>query len=54
MNVRMSTRHVGTVTIVDFSGRIVLGEERAALRNLLCDLLSNRYKNILFNLGGVH
>jgi len=53
MNVRMSTRHVGDVTIVDISGRIVLGEESTALRDLVCELLSNGYKDILFNLGGV-
>ena len=40
MHLTTSTRQVGGVTIVDISGRIVLGEESAALRDLVCDLLS--------------
>jgi anti-sigma B factor antagonist len=48
------TRQVDGVTIVDISGRIVLGEESAALRELVCDLLSKGHKKILFNLGNVH
>ena len=54
MHITTSTRHVGGVTIVDISGRIVLGEESAALRDLVCDLLSKGHKQILFNLGDVH
>src|SRR5215471_10953365 len=54
MNMTTSTRQVGGVTIVDISGRIVLGEESAALRNLVCDLLSRGHKKILFNLGDVN
>jgi len=54
MDMTTSTRQVGDVTIVDISGRIVLGEESAALRELVCDLLSKGQKQILFNLGDVH
>ena len=54
MSMTTNTRQVGAVTIVDISGRIVLGEESAALRQLVCDLLSEGHKNILFNLGDVH
>ena len=53
MSMTTSTRQVGGVTIVDISGRIVLGEESAALRNLVRDLLSEGHKKILFNLGDV-
>src|SRR5207245_4257612 len=53
MHMTTSTRQVGGVTIVDISGRIVLGEESAALRDLVCDLLSKGQKKILFNLGDV-
>ena|SRR5271167_3015372 len=49
-----STRQAGDVTIVDVSGRIVLGEESAALRDLVCDLLSKGHKQILLNLGDVN
>ena len=51
MNMTTSTRQVGGVTIVDISGKIVLGEESAALRDLVCDLLDKSHKQILFNLG---
>lgn len=54
MNIMTSTRQVGGVTIVDISGRIVLGEESAAVRDLVSDLLSKGHKNILFNLGDVN
>jgi anti-sigma B factor antagonist len=54
MDMTTSIRQVGGVTIVDISGRIVLGQESAALRNLVCDLLSKGHKKILFNLGDVH
>ena len=53
MNLMMSTRQVGGVTIVDMSGRIILGEESAALRNLVFDLLKEGHRKILFNLGDV-
>jgi anti-sigma B factor antagonist len=54
MHMTTSIRQVGDVTIVDISGRIVLGEESAALRDLVCDLLRKGHKNILFNLGDVN
>ena len=47
-------RPVGSVTIVDISGRIVLGEERAALRDLVYDLLSKGHRQIFFNLADVN
>jgi len=54
MNMTTITRQTGDVTIVDIRGRIVLGEESAALRNLVCDLISKGHKKILFNLGEVN
>ena len=53
MNITTSTRHVGDVTIVDISGRIELGEESAAVRNLVGGLLNAGNKKILLNLAGV-
>jgi anti-sigma B factor antagonist len=53
MNIRTRTRQVSGVTIVDISGRIVLGEESASLRDLIRDLLSKGQKQILLNLGSV-
>ena len=54
MNMITSTREVAGVTIVDIRGRIVLGEESAALRELVRDLLSRGHKKILLNLGDVN
>jgi anti-sigma B factor antagonist len=54
MYMTTGTRQIGGVTIVDISGRIVLGEESAALRELVCDLLRKGHKKILFNLGDVN
>ena len=48
-----STRQVGSVTVVDMKGRIVLGEESASVRDLTRDLLNQGHKKILFNLGNV-
>jgi anti-sigma B factor antagonist len=54
MNMTTSIRQVGAVTIVDISGRIVLGEESAALRDLASELLKQGHKQILFNLSDVN
>jgi anti-sigma B factor antagonist len=53
MEMRTSTRQRGDVTIADVSGRIVLGPESAALRDLVMDLLSEGHNKILLNLAGV-
>ena len=53
MNMATSNRQVDGVTIVDISGRIELGEESAAMRDLISDLLSQGHKQILLNLGAV-
>ena len=52
-NMTTSIRQVGGVAIADISGRIVLGEESAALRDLVGDLLSKGHKKILLNLADV-
>ena len=44
MKMTASTRLVGGVTIVDLSGRIVLGEGSAGLRDLLRKLVSEGIK----------
>jgi anti-sigma B factor antagonist len=38
---------------VDISGRIILGQETAALRSLVTDLLSQGHNKILFNFAAV-
>ena len=54
MHMTASTRQIGGVTIVDITGRIVLGEESIALRGLVCDLLTKGHKKIVLNLGDVN
>jgi anti-sigma B factor antagonist len=54
MNMITTSRTVGNVTVVDISGRIVLGPESAALRSLVTDLLSKGHKKILINLAEVN
>ena len=54
MSMKISTRQVDGVTIVDCSGRITLGEGSVTLRDLVRDLLSKGQKKILLNLGDVN
>ena len=54
MSVKVSTRHVDGVTILDLSGRITLGEGSVVLRDAIRDLLAKGDKNILLNLAEVN
>ena len=54
MKMTTSTRQVGGVTIVDISGRIELGEESGAVRDMVRGLLGKGHKQILLNLGDVN
>jgi anti-sigma B factor antagonist len=53
VSVKLSTRQVGDVTVVDVAGRITLGEGSSALRDLLRELVGKGQKKILLNLGEV-
>ena len=53
MNMTISTRQVGGITILDIGGRIVLRDESASVRDVIRNLLNNGDKQILFNLGHV-
>jgi anti-sigma B factor antagonist len=54
MKLTATTRLVGDVAIVDLSGRIVLGEGSAELRDLVRNLAGEGKKKILLNLSGVN
>ena len=54
MSVKLSTRQVGDVSVVDVAGRITLGEGSSALRDALRDMVSKGQKKILLNLGDVN
>src|SRR3954466_5539748 len=50
---KVATRQVDGVSIVDCSGRITLGEGSVVLRDTVKDLLAKGQKHILLNLGDV-
>jgi anti-sigma B factor antagonist len=53
VSIKASTRLVDSVTVVDLSGRITLGEGSSTLRETVRDLISKGQKSILLNLGDV-
>lgn len=53
MPVKIDTREVAHVSILDIDGRIVLGEEIHALRNAVRDLVKQGKKKIILNLANV-
>ena len=53
MSIKLSTRQVGDVSVVDVAGRITLGEGSSALRDLLREMVGKAQKKILLNLGDV-
>ncbi len=53
MSMKVSTRQVDGVTILDLSGRITLGEGSVVLRDAVRELMNKGDKNILLNLGDV-
>lgn len=54
MSMKVSTRQVDGVTILDLSGRITLGEGSVQLRDAIRDLLTKGQKQILLNLADVN
>ena len=54
MSVKLTTRQVGDVTVIDVAGRITLGEGSSTLRDALRDMVSKNQKKILLNLGDVN
>jgi anti-sigma B factor antagonist len=54
VSIRATAREVGSVTIVDLSGRITLGEGSSTLRQMVRDLLAKNQRKILLNLGDIN
>ncbi|MBL8220203.1 MAG: STAS domain-containing protein [Bryobacterales bacterium] len=54
MSVKLSTRQVGDVTVIDAAGRITLGEGTSSLRDAIRDSLGAGHKKVLLNLGEVN
>jgi anti-sigma B factor antagonist len=53
MQLKMNKRSVDNVTVLDCSGRIIFGDESAALRDTVKQLIAEN-KNIILNLSGVN
>ena len=53
MSVKLTTRQVGDVTVIDANGNIKLGEGSSVLRDTLRDLTAAGNKKVLLNLGDV-
>ena len=51
---KIETRTVGDVTILDCSGKITLGEGTMAVRNKVRDILKSDGKKIVLNLANVN
>jgi anti-sigma B factor antagonist len=54
VSMKVSTRQVDGITILDLSGRITLGEGSVQLRDSIRDLLAKGSKLILLNLADVN
>ena len=54
MSMKVSTRQVDGVVVMDLSGRITLGEGSVVLRDAVRELLSKGNKKILANLADVN
>ena len=53
MSVKLTSRQVGDVTIIDAAGRITLGEAASAFRDTIRDYASKGNKKLLLNLSDV-
>ena len=53
MTMKANNRQIDGITIVDLSGRIVLGEDTALLRKTVRDLIAGGHKRVLLNLAEV-
>jgi anti-sigma B factor antagonist len=53
VSVKLTSRQVGDVTVIDAIGRITLGEGASAFRDKIRDLVSKGSTKVLLNLGEV-
>ena len=53
MSMKVATRQVDGITILDLSGRITLGEGSVTLRDAVHDLVAKGSKHILLNLENI-
>ena len=53
MSVKLASRQVGDVTVIDSAGRITLGEGASAFRDIIRELAQKGNKKLLLNLAEV-
>lgn len=53
MSIKLTTRQVGDVTVLDANGRITLGEGSSTFRDSIRDLTAKGNKKLLLNLADV-
>ena len=53
MSLQGTCRDVGDVAVIDFSGKITLGEGSAVVRKMVRDLIAQGRRKILFDLSDV-
>jgi len=53
VSVKLTTRQVGDVTVVDAVGRITLGEGASTFRDTIRDLAAGGHKKLLLNLAEI-
>ena len=53
MSLRLNTRQVGDIAVIDVAGRLTLGEGSGAIREEVQDLLTKGQKRILMNMAEV-
>ena len=53
MSLKLNTREVNDVIIIDLSGRLTMGEACAAIRDEIRDEISQGHRKILLNLADV-
>ncbi len=53
MSVKLTSRQVGDVTVIDAAGRITLGEGASRFRDMIRELAAKGNKNLLLNLAEV-
>ena len=53
MSLKLSTREVKDIIIIDLSGRLTMGEPCAAIRDEIRDEIGQGNRKVVFNLGDV-
>lgn len=54
MSLKLNTRQVGDITVIDAAGRVTLGEGTSALRDSIRETVNAGHKKVLLNLGEVN